>query len=234
MFLSSNYNHRSDISHSNHVHSYYDGNHDTSNSYHFNNYNDEDQHPPQNMLLITDYLDSNYDRYIEWNQSLPINSEDVVGEYLPLSHPWGYLYSHRILCLIITLWPTRKTKMEIISKTYGNGCTKLMFVVDKASNPPSNIFGYETMIIELTRIQGIDKKKRNIWEKVHRMWTTVYQTPSLIENYDWFIKADDDTFIITENLHGFVQYLDPDFTHYLGHSIRSRWEVLFLFLFIIS
>ena len=39
---------------------------------------------------------------------------------------------------------------------------------------------------------------RNIWEKVHRMWSTVYSTPSLLDQFEWFLKADDDTFVSTE------------------------------------
>ncbi len=54
------------------------------------------------------------------------------------------------------------------------------------------------------------------------MWTKVYSTPEYYNNFEWFIKADDDTFIATENLFSFLQYYDASFPYYLGHSIRSR------------
>eukprot|EP00485_Elphidium_margaritaceum_P023959 CAMPEP_0202713664 /NCGR_PEP_ID=MMETSP1385-20130828/57578_1 /ASSEMBLY_ACC=CAM_ASM_000861 /TAXON_ID=933848 /ORGANISM="Elphidium margaritaceum" /LENGTH=475 /DNA_ID=CAMNT_0049374085 /DNA_START=19 /DNA_END=1446 /DNA_ORIENTATION=- len=164
-------------------------------------------------------------RIVENNKSHLINqNENLSQEFIPLKDEWGTKYLTRVLCLIPTLWPDRKEKMDIIAKTYGKGCTKLMWVVDEEQNAPTEYNGHETLIISLQRTQNNEKHVRNIWEKVHRMWTTVYQTPSLIDNFEWFIKADDDTFIATENLFGFLQYYDSSYPHYVGHSIRSRWQ----------
>ncbi|ETO27796.1 hypothetical protein RFI_09335 [Reticulomyxa filosa] len=110
----------------------------------------------------------------------------------------------------------------LIIETFGQGCTKLYFVLDEASNGPKEYRGFETVNIVLSREQGVQMKQRNIWEKVHRMWSHVYQKER--NNFDWFVKADDDTFIMTENLRGFLQYYDPEYPHYLGHTLRSRWE----------
>ena len=56
------------------------------------------------------------------------------------------------------------------------------------------------------------------------MWTFVYQHDEYLNNFEWFIKADDDTFVATENLSGFLQYYDPEYPHYLGHALRHRWK----------
>jgi len=103
------------------------------------------------------------------------------------------------------------------------GCTRLMWVVDSASNAPSSFAGASFLRLPLSRHQNHTVHVRNIWEKVHRMWTAIYSTSLLLE-FEWFLKADDDTFVSTTNLLGFLQYYDPTVPHYLGHSIRSRWE----------
>jgi len=164
-------------------------------------------------------------RIVENNASFMINhNEHLEGKLIPLKHEWGTKYRTRVLCLVPTLWPDRKQKMDIISKTWGKGCSKLMWVVDEEQNAPSQYAGHEMLVIPLTRKQNNEKHVRNIWEKVHRMWSKVYSTPELLYNFEYFIKADDDTFIATENLFGFLQYYDSSFPHYIGHSIRSRWS----------
>jgi len=168
------------------------------------------------------------ERYLDNNKSLPINEDFVVGKYIPLAKPWGYKYRCRIMCLIITMWPLRKTKMDIISETFGQkgrGCYTLSFVIDlKNDDAPDEYRGHKLLKMNLTRLQNNSKKERNIWEKVHTMWSYIYNNKELLYEHDWFIKADDDTFIISENMRGFLQYHDPNFPHYMGHSIRSRWE----------
>ena len=164
-------------------------------------------------------------RVVESNKSFPINqNEDLRGEYIPLKYEWGTKYRTRILCLVPTLWPDRKEKMEIIASTWGKGCTKLMFVVDEEQNAPASYAGIDVLTIPLVRTQNNEKHVRNIWEKVHRMWFKIYSTSDLFDSFEWFIKADDDTFVATENLFGYLQYFDSSYPHYIGHSIRSRWS----------
>eukprot|EP01084_Bolivina_argentea_P001974 3642_1 len=170
-------------------------------------------------------------RIVENNSKFKINSNPNISDpiYIPLKNPWGTIYRpNRILCLIPTLWPHRKWKMDLIASTYGPECSKLMWVVDKASNPPNSYAGFEFLIVALTRHQDHrvqhDNRLKNIWEKMHRTWTKIFSIPKYINNYEWFLKADDDSFIVTQNLFGFLQYYDPSYTHYLGHTLRQRWE----------
>ncbi|ETO16059.1 hypothetical protein RFI_21300, partial [Reticulomyxa filosa] len=96
----------------------------------------------------------------------------------------------------------------LIIDTFGRGCTKLYFVLDEASNGPKEYHGVETLTISLPS----NKKKKKI-----------FRVQTELNNFDWFIKADDDTFIMTENMRGFLQYYDPNYPHYLGHTLRARW-----------
>eukprot|EP01083_Nonionella_stella_P026489 72955_1 len=129
-------------------------------------------------------------RFVENNKSFAMNNNTALaGKFIELKHEWGTKYLTRVLCLIPTLWPDRKEKMDIIASTWGKGCTKLMWVIDEDQNAPNSYSGFDTLIIPLIRKQNNEKHVRNIWEKVHRMWTKIYSTPSLYNNFEWFIKA---------------------------------------------
>ena len=56
------------------------------------------------------------------------------------------------------------------------------------------------------------------------MWLHVASTP-MINEAEWWLKVDDDTFFSPVNFKGFSQYLDPDHPYALGHTILWRWGV---------
>ncbi|CAI5452476.1 unnamed protein product [Caenorhabditis angaria] len=39
-------------------------------------------------------------------------------------------------------------------------------------------------------------------------------------DFDWYLKADDDTFVIVENLQKYLAHLNPDEPHYLGYVLK--------------
>ena len=42
-----------------------------------------------------------------------------------------------------------------------------------------------------------------------------------VDNYDWFLKADDDAYVIMENLRLLLSQFPKDRPVYLGHHFRS-------------
>ena len=165
----------------------------------------------------------------DFNEKYPINNKSIGTQLIPLYKPWGHIYSNKIFCMIPTLWPDRKDKMDVcmycmylssnstfylfcarinkqtnkqneiinkqmIASTYGPGCDELVWVVDDESNPPESYANHKFFPLSLTRVQN--STNRNIWEKIHSMYAKAYNL-SLYKKYDWFIKADDDSFIFT-------------------------------------
>ena len=54
-----------------------------------------------------------FDQKYETDKNLPINAADVTGELLPLKYPWGTVFSARIVCMVISMWPERKAKWDV-------------------------------------------------------------------------------------------------------------------------
>ncbi|XP_052761568.1 glycoprotein-N-acetylgalactosamine 3-beta-galactosyltransferase 1-like [Mya arenaria] len=44
-----------------------------------------------------------------------------------------------------------------------------------------------------------------------------------MENFDWFLKADDDTYVIMENMRFLLHGLDPDKPAYMGFQLEPAW-----------
>lgn len=78
--------------------------------------------------------------------------------------------------------------------------------IDSEQNAPSSYAGHDTLIIPLTRKQNNEKHVRNIWEKVHRMWSKVYSTPELLYNFGNDIRSV--IHIVFVNLYDNTHFVD--------------------------
>jgi glycoprotein-N-acetylgalactosamine 3-beta-galactosyltransferase len=106
----------------------------------------------------------------------------------------------RVACFVMTTEGSKaRMAVAIIDKTWGTHCDKLVFV---ASEPVPGVQA-ETLIVE--RIP--DESSVNLYRKVVNMWKKVYEKYK--NEADWFIRADDDTFIVMRN---FKQYVFDEFT----------------------
>jgi len=57
----------------------------------------------------------------------------------------------------------------------------------------------------------------DLWTLTHNAWTYAYER--LRDEYDWFFKVDDDSYVLVENLRAAVAQLDPREPHFLGHTL---------------
>jgi glycoprotein-N-acetylgalactosamine 3-beta-galactosyltransferase len=64
--------------------------------------------------------------------------------------------------------------------------------------------------------------KRNIWEKSWRSW--VYMLEKHIDDAEFFMKCDSDTFVAVENMKTYLSYFDPEKEWYFGHTLLHEWE----------
>ena len=83
--------------------------------------------------------------------------------------------------------------LEQINSTWGQECDLLLFMTTKHQA------GLNTIVLSL----GEDEARHFLWRKSVMSWSLMYA--HLLDKYDWFIRADDDTFFNMDNLRGFLE-----------------------------
>ena len=76
------------------------------------------------------------------------------------------------------------------------------------------------LFIHLCCILGLKLQEGRdyLWEKTKKSFRYVYD--HYLNQHDWFMKADDDTYVIVENLRYMLKDLDPDKPYYLGRRFK--------------
>lgn len=114
-----------------------------------------------------------------------------------------YLYNKiNILCIILV----RKSKnVDAIKNTWSKGCTNIEFI---------EIFGSNGKV-------PVKRTRQN------SSWVLLCLTLKEInDNYHWAVIANDNTFVILENLRRLVADLNPSDKYYLGHAV-TFWNTIY-------
>ncbi|KAJ7383164.1 O-glycan processing, core 1 [Desmophyllum pertusum] len=117
----------------------------------------------------------------------------------------------RILCWVMTSPDNLPIKGKPVKETWGKRCNILLFMSSKA-DPSFPAIGLD-----------VKEGRENLWSKTRAAWDYVYNHH--MNDADWFMKADDDTFVVIENLRHLVSKMNPEEPHYLGrHFKRFNWH----------
>lgn len=132
--------------------------------------------------------------------SVPVGSAAAtVGGKRPL----------RVLCWILTYPKAHSTKAVAINATWGRKCTKLVFMTTE-HYPDLN-----TVVLDI----GGPEDRGRLWNKSREAWTHVYKNH--VDEYDWFIKADDDTYVVWDHFADFLSKTDPEDPRYFGRQFNA-------------
>ena len=96
------------------------------------------------------------------------------------------LHRVRLLCWVMTGPQYIRSKAQHIKVTWGSRCNLLLFM---SSEPDSQL-----PAVGLNVSEGHD----NLWGKTRAAFAYVYRYHR--NDADWFLKTDDDTYVIVENL----------------------------------
>ena len=93
-----------------------------------------------------------------------------------------------------------------VKNTWGSHCDKLIFL--SSEEDP------DLGAVDL----NIEEGRQNLWGKVKEGFRYCYDHH--FQEYDWFVKADDDTFMIIENLRDFLRSYETNEPVHFGHNFN--------------
>lgn len=112
----------------------------------------------------------------------------------------------RILCWVMTNPKNHQSKCKPIKETWGRRCNILLFMSSETD--------YSLPSVALNVPEG----RENLWLKTKAAW--MYVRKHHLYHADWFLKADDDTYTIVENLRHFVSPFNTEKPLYFGRRFK--------------
>ncbi|XP_046551541.1 glycoprotein-N-acetylgalactosamine 3-beta-galactosyltransferase 1-B-like [Haliotis rubra] len=113
----------------------------------------------------------------------------------------------RISCWVMTSPQNLEKRSRYIQMTWGKRCDKLVFISSE-TNTTFPAVG-----------QNVSEGRNHLTEKTLGGYHYVYENH--FDDCDWFFKADDDTYLIAENLRLFLADFDTNKPIYFGHHFKA-------------
>ncbi|CAH8465496.1 unnamed protein product [Heterobilharzia americana] len=112
--------------------------------------------------------------------------------------------SVRVLCYINTVPKTHRKKAVHVKNSWAKRCTKYLFM--------SSTNDSELLTVKLNL--SYPESRKHLWSKMRTILRYVYQFRN---DYDYFLKADDDTFVVMENLRSVLSRHNPSDPFMMGY-----------------
>ena len=109
----------------------------------------------------------------------------------------------RICCLILTNPNELFTRARAVHETWGPRCDRHFFIIEDFKQ--NNFTSEQTHFIQQLPILSAGNMsygREHLTEKVNNAFLSVHQ--HYLNDFDWFVKADDDTYIVLNNLRAFL------------------------------
>ncbi|XP_030377836.1 glycoprotein-N-acetylgalactosamine 3-beta-galactosyltransferase 1-like [Scaptodrosophila lebanonensis] len=114
----------------------------------------------------------------------------------------------KVLCMILTSPKSHQSRALHVKRTWGARCNKLLFMSTKTDK--------DLPIVALNVTEGY----WSLWGKTRESFRYVYER--YFRDYDWFLKADDDTYVVVENLRAFLYAYTARAPVYFGKKLRNK------------
>ncbi|XP_062559462.1 glycoprotein-N-acetylgalactosamine 3-beta-galactosyltransferase 1-like isoform X2 [Armigeres subalbatus] len=124
-----------------------------------------------------------------------------------LMHSVNLTDTVRVLCWVMTTPANHETKALHVKRTWGRRCNKLLLMSS-----------FEDAKVGTIALDGVGEGRQSLWNKTREAFRYVYEQH--LDEYDWFMKADDDTYVIMENLRFFLYPYSPQYPIFFGSKFR--------------
>ena len=121
----------------------------------------------------------------------------------------------KIFCMILTAPKNFDTKARAVNLTWAHQCDSFRFmtVIPKNSSLPKPPVGL-----------GLDQPEGHSRESYGQLTSKVYSSLKHLykhhRGYDWYVKADDDTYFFMANLRAFLSDKNPKAALFYGHKFQ--------------
>ncbi|PVD32275.1 hypothetical protein C0Q70_07708 [Pomacea canaliculata] len=167
------------------------------------------------------YVENHFNLYDNNNKSTDIvNSSYVVNNTTPLvlkekaDESVAEVLKQRVRVLIwVMTSPKNLHKARAVKNTWGSRCDLLLFFSSENNT--------ELPTIEL----DVEEGREHLYEKTTQAFDYIYE--NYFDMADWFMKVDDDTFVIVENLRHFLHDKNASEPVFTGLKFKIVVKVFF-------
>ena len=153
-------------------------------------------------------------RSSKWSLAISLALLWILTVLLLLSYDKLQLVDHntgKIFCIVQTTNTGKHIKRALaVKKTWGRRCDGFLFASDERNH------SLPAMKFSKSGRQYITFKMRNAYRYVYEKYG---------KHFDWFVKADDDTYIVMENLKHFLKTSNPNDPHYFGKPLIVHGDI---------
>ncbi|XP_036341967.1 glycoprotein-N-acetylgalactosamine 3-beta-galactosyltransferase 1-like [Rhagoletis pomonella] len=116
----------------------------------------------------------------------------------------------RVLCMVLTTPAQHETHAAHVKATWGKRCTRLVFLSSET----------DVKLGAVSVVESASDTYDLLWHKVRQGFRYVYA--QYYGDYDWFLKADDDTYVIMENLRYSLYTYQPEMSVFFGYELMQQ------------
>ena len=128
--------------------------------------------------------------------------------------------STRVLCLILTSPKNFLTRAKAVNDTWGPRCDRYFFITEypeKNASPPQLKIAEQ---IPIAPIKNITPGYDHLTQKSTLAFLFAYE--NYFNDIDWFVKADDDTYLIVDHLKAFLSEQNTSEPVTFGYNFHVR------------
>ncbi|CAH1789084.1 unnamed protein product [Owenia fusiformis] len=123
-----------------------------------------------------------------------------------------HIKSPRVFCWVLTTPGHLPTRATAVRNTWLRRCDGAMFVTTDYNDP-----NFPVMALNIT------EGRQHLSNKSFAAFKYLYNHH--LQDFDWFLKADDDTYVIIENLKHFLKGFNPSDPLYFGHHFGGKRKI---------